>query len=158
MDSEQARATLAAIDNHDRAVANLRNAAAMMADDTRATPMLEEAGDAYGAAVAKLNDVEVAAMRGVEAPSLMAPEGRDPGIALYIVKGGTGAGFVAPNRPEGTDPGSIVLRLTCDARFRGEDYPAGSEVVIPEDCLSDVPPEGASTTKTPDAGKDTAKA
>jgi hypothetical protein len=180
MDTEQARDTLAAIDNYDRAVANLRNAAAMAADDTRATLMLEEAGEMYGVASAKLVAARQAAVAAANPSFGLTPAAaeqaddtaaiqakvdaaragktRDPGIALYIVKDGHGAGFVAPERPDWADQDRTVIRLTTDATFRGQDYPAGQDVAIPEDCLSDTPPEAASTTKAPDPSKGAAKA
>lgn len=54
MNTEQARRIIALHNNHDRALANLRNAGAMSTDDPRAIELLESAGDAYAASLADL--------------------------------------------------------------------------------------------------------
>jgi hypothetical protein len=61
MQTEQARAILAAHDAHDAALRNLRNAASMSADDSRSTEMLESAGDEYARTLAALRNVNLEA-------------------------------------------------------------------------------------------------
>ena len=75
MKTDQARAILAAADNRDRALANLRNAAAMSTDDPRATEMLESAGDAYVAAV-----LEAAVQTQPDVPGFAVSNHPDPAL------------------------------------------------------------------------------
>lgn len=54
MNTDQARRLVALHSSVDAALANLRNANAMLTDDPRAEQLLEEAGDAYAEAHAAL--------------------------------------------------------------------------------------------------------
>lgn len=62
MDTDQARALLAANLAKRRALVNLENAAAMASDDPRSTELLETAGDTYAEALATLRNADLEAV------------------------------------------------------------------------------------------------
>ena len=68
MDTEQARAILRANEVKQRALLNLENAARMSTDDPRSKELLEEAGDAYAEATAKLRGADQGAVDSLPTP------------------------------------------------------------------------------------------
>jgi len=93
MDTEQGRAIVAAHDNFDRALANIRNAVAMSTDDPRATELLESAGDAYAEAAANLDAVQSAVLPSRGEVVAIAP---DPEPAAPAGPGGKAPGAEEP--------------------------------------------------------------
>lgn len=116
MDTEQARSIVAQHDTKNRALLNLRNAAAMSSDDPRATEMLENAGDAYAAAQTKLAEVNArasAALNPYELPQAdihaadvgeapTAPAGGDQSLSAGGSPSEDSGGSRTPEPPEGS--------------------------------------------------------
>jgi hypothetical protein len=78
VNTDQARRIVALHDDADRALANLRNAAAMATDDPRAPELLERAGDAYAEAITELDSAQTAIVlrHGVDERDLFGAEDR----------------------------------------------------------------------------------
>lgn len=99
MNTEQARRIVALHDNHDRALQNLRNAAAMHADDARAERTLEAAGDAYAASLVELRNAKI------EAAPILMPDGTY-GTFVTHARGELGRVSPEPAQPSGSAPGA----------------------------------------------------
>lgn len=131
MQTDQARRIIALHDQHDRALANLRNAAAMSTDDPRATELLEEAGDAYAEATANLARGSAEAFeRATELqPSGSAPGAEDPA---------TGASQVQPEADRGT-PAEARETIPVPRSEAPADAAGGSETASEASGRGDTP-------------------
>lgn len=170
MNTDQARHIVALHDDADRALANLRNAAAMATDDPRAPELLERAGDAYAEAMAALcaeqfalrveREGEAASLTGAAAAeAVAAADGYEPGKAVWIVEEDSrGAGFVEAG-VKGIVAGNIAVHLTTDAVFRGERLPEGATISVPTTCLSlEAPADDPPAAETPADGSSEGRA
>lgn len=163
MRTDQAQRLVTLHDNADRALANLRNAAAMSREDPRATELLEEGGDAYAETLVALTEAQDAIIdasappegglldsedRAREAAAGVGyPEGYEPGKAAWIVGGDAddgnfGAGIIVDG-VGGVVEGNVALRLTAPAKFRGQEFPEGATISVPTTTLTLEQPEGA---------------
>jgi len=155
MNTDQARRIVALHDKADRALANLRNANSMSAEDPRATELLEGAGDAYAEATTALYDEQAEVVSDFRArpdrsesdDSPLLDEGFEPGKAVRIVKDGRGAGFIE-NRGD-MKPGFLPVRLTTDAHLHGDDFPQGAVIAVAVESLSlETPTDAPSAAET----------